>query len=481
MNKQAFKKTFVILLIVCSWFAGKAQQQQDSLSGYLITAAKNNPFVMQRYFEYMASVQKVPQVGSLPDPELNLGVFLIPMELMDGKQLADIRLMQMFPWFGVLKSAKDEMSLMAKAKYETFRDAKLQLNYDVERNWNELHRIKQNQRITSKNLEILQSIERLSIEKFKSFPPGNNASTNKIMQPSSGQPATSGSSGMQRMSGSQGSITSTSISQNITPMQSNPMGSSYSGSGLSDVYRIQIEIGELQNNLELLNTQWNTLSAEFNSYLNRPPTTAVIIPDTIIAVIPDPSILSLKDSFLAKNPMLGMIQYEQQSLTARYKMVSRMGFPMIGLGINYSLINVSEMNTSPMNGKDMIMPMVTASLPIYRKKYKAMQSEVNMLQSATQQNYIATANSLQTDYYKAFQLFQDAGRRMKLYRDQYQLSSKSLELMLRSFTAGLSDLSDILRVEQQNLDYEYKQIEAIADYNTSIAWLNRIIGLTQVQ
>ena len=63
-------------------------------------------------------MQKVPQVGSLPDPELSLGVFLSPMELVSGNQVADIRLMQMFPWFGVLKNAKDEMSLMANAKYE---------------------------------------------------------------------------------------------------------------------------------------------------------------------------------------------------------------------------------------------------------------------------------------------------------------------------------------------------------------------------
>ncbi len=54
-----------------------------------------------------------------------------------------------------------------------------------------------------------------------------------------------------------------------------------------------------------------------------------------------------------------------------------MGYPMIGLGVNYSVINKNEMSTSAMNGKDMIMPMVTVTLPIYRKKYKAMQTEAD--------------------------------------------------------------------------------------------------------
>ena len=75
--------------------------------------------------------------------------FMSPMELIAGKQVADIRLMQMFPWFGVLKNAKDEMSLMAKAKFESFRETKLQVFYDVQRTWNELQKVQQSIRISN--------------------------------------------------------------------------------------------------------------------------------------------------------------------------------------------------------------------------------------------------------------------------------------------------------------------------------------------
>ena len=98
---------------------GVTVSKPDSLYSYLEIAAKNNPTVLQRYYEYQAALQKVPQVSSLPDPTINVGVFLKPMELVAGNQVADIQLMQMFPWFGVLKNAKDEMSLMANAKYES--------------------------------------------------------------------------------------------------------------------------------------------------------------------------------------------------------------------------------------------------------------------------------------------------------------------------------------------------------------------------
>ena len=447
-----------------------ADAQTDSLFNYLEIAAKNNPTVLQRFAEYQAALQKVPQVGSLPDPEASLGVFLKPMELVGGNQVADISLMQMFPWFGVLKYAKDEMSLMAKAKYETFRDAKLQVFYDVQRTWFELNKVKQNIHVSEKNIDLLRTIERLAVVRFKAGSSGNSpASASQTTTQSTAKSSSSGSSGMNSMGGGSGSSAGSASSQ-----ATSPMGSSSGGSGLSDVYRIQIEIGDLQNSINLLKTQLITITAQFNSYLNRPQTTTVSVPDTLKPEIFEPSLLAIADSILKNNPMLGMLQFEQQSLEARKQMVTRMSYPMVGVGLNYSLINKNEMSTSPMNGKDMIMPEVKVTLPIYRKKYKAMQNEADFLKSANTQNYKAVANSLQTEYYQALQLYQDAQRRIKLYADQYQLASKSLDIMLKSFASSGSSLTDILRVRQQTLDYEYRQVEALADYNTSVAWMKRL-------
>ena len=191
--------------------------------------------------------------------------------------------------------------------------------------------------------------------------------------------------------------------------------------------------------------------------------------------------LSVSDSMFNNNPMLGMLQYESHSLDARRKMVTRMGYPMIGLGVNYSLINKSEMSTSSMNGKDMIMPMVTITLPIYRKKYKSMVSETDFLKQANEQNYKATSNSLQSEYFEAVQSFQDALSKMKLYTKQSQLTKKTLELMMSSFSGSGSGLTDILLIRQQLLDYQLKQIEAISDYNTDIAWIKRLTDCIHIK
>jgi outer membrane protein TolC len=476
VNSRFYKLFLLVSIYFCLIPPIPVYSQSDSLYHYLETAAKNNPTVQLKFTEYQAALQKVPQVGSLSDPELSLGVFLKPMELVNGNQVADIRLMQMFPWFGVLKNAKDEMSLMANAKFELFRDAKLQVFYDVQRTWYDLYKIRKEIIISEKNIEILKIIERLALERFKSAPSGSSGTTISGTGMSSGstQAGTAGSSGMQTMGTGQGNSGSSVSNQPATSIQTASMGSSSGSQGLAELYRIQMERGELENNIALLKNQEQTVIALFNSYINRSPLASVFTSEVLAADSLGLSLIAVSDSILTKNPMLGMLEFEKQSIESRKKMVTAMGYPMVGLGLNYSLISKNAMSASSMNGKDMVMPMVTVTLPIYRKKYNAMVKEADLLKTVTSMNYQATANSLQTEYYQAVQLYQDARRRVKLYENQYQLASKSLDLVIKSFSTSSSGLTDVLRVQQQTLDYELKQVEAIADFNTAVAWLKRL-------
>jgi outer membrane protein TolC len=482
------RKIFKIVSFATVLLAGlktlSGQQSPDSLMKYLEIAARNNPTVIQKFTEYKASLQKIPQVGSLPDPQLDLGVFIKPMELVSGNQVADLRLMQMFPWFGVLKNAKDEMSLMAKAKFELFRDSKLEVYYDVQRTWYELFRLRKDISISERNLDILGVIEQLSLIKYKAPALGNSGSVSQQSGTSAQgniNVSSYGGSGMQEMGGSKNNQGNKSPVTGSVAMQSGSMASSPDGSGLTDLYRIKIESGELKNNIALLKNQEQTTIARFNNYLNRPPLTKVFTGEVLL---PDSLTLNLSivpDSIRSNNPMLNMLNYEKEAYLARKKMVTGMGYPMVGLGLNYTVIGRNEMSTSSMNGKDMIMPMVSVTLPIYRKKYTAMREEADLLSKASSENFQAVSNSLNTDYFSAVQLYRDAQRRVKLYEGQYTLASKSLEIMLKSFSASAASLTDVLRVRQQTLDYEIKQVEAITDLNTSIAWLNRLMATSKNQ
>ena len=285
---------------------------------------------------------------------------------------------------------------------------------------------------------------------------------------------------MNNMGGGGQNNPGTTVSNQVSPsMQSGNMGSSSAGSGLADIYRIQIETAELQNSIAFLKNQERSTIALFNSYLNRNPVSAVYTSEILKSDSLGLSLNAVPDSILKNNPMLSMLEFERQSYEARKKMVTAMGYPMVGVGLNYSLINKNEMSESPMNGKDMVMPMVSVTLPIYRKKYKAMRNEADLLSEATSQYYQGTSNSLQTEYYQALQLYHDAQRRMNLYKSQYDLASKTLDLILKGFSASTSGLTDVLRVRQQTLDYELRHIEAVADFNTAIALLKKLMAFSR--
>jgi len=474
MRKIKIRNIFFIISFLMINVEGFSQTN-DSLNFYLTKAEKNNPIVMQRYNEYQAALQKVPQVGSLPDPQLEMGFFLTPMELMAGNQIADIKLMQMFPWFGVIKNARDEMSLMAKAKYEAFVDAKLQVYFEVQTGWYDLYEVRQNISISEKNLTLLQSMERLAIGKMKTGSTVKSVDAAGVQTSESITTGTfSGSGGMNGMNGN------TAKSGQVTDSKSNtasgPMSPAMnsSTSTLVEIYRLQSQIKELENSILLLKNEEQVVQSRFNSLLNRSWQLPVAGPDSLNVVSLDMAWLTVTDSMFVQNPMLTMLKYDQLSIVARKKMQQKMGLPMVGVGLNYSVISKNMASTSPMNGDDMIMPMVSISLPVYRKKYKAMQTESEYLKIASENNYQAKANALKVAYLDGLQQYFDAQRKIKLYRQQRELTQKSFDILLKSFAASTTGLTDILQVQQNLLDIELQQVEAVVDFNKAISQLKRL-------
>jgi len=427
----------------------------DSLLSYLETAAANNPLVMQKLAEYQASLKRIPQAGSLPDPDLSAGIFLMPMELVNGRQYAELKLMHMFPWFGVLRNAKDEMSMMANARYEEFRNTKLMVYYEVQSTWYELYKVRKEISVAEENVDILNSIEQIALARFR-------ASPGEVSQAvSRGNSGNASAAGMSMSSGSSGAM-------------GNLNGNT--GSGLADLYRIQIEVAELKNKIDLLKNWEESLIARFNGYLDRPPQVPVFTTENATEDTPDMPLALLHDSFDVRNPSLAMIDFEKKAWEARERMAKGMGFPMTGLGVSYAPIGRSAMSASEMNGRDMIIPMISISLPIYRKKYRAMREEASLMQEAASLNRRVTATNLQTDYYEALRMYNDAQSRRELYETQFTLASRSLDLVLKGYSAATADLTDVLRLQQQTLDYHLGLVDAVADRNIAVARLNRLMA-----
>lgn len=483
-SRRILRSFYLVLMILL--FAGIVKGQTDmpdSLRSYLEIAAKNNPAVQQKFNEYMAAMQKAPQAGGLPDPEFSFGVFVKPMELLGGNQVADFQLMQMFPWFGTLHSARDEASLMAKAKFESFRDTKQEVWFNVRKAWLELYLNQARISITQKNLAILKAIERIAVNRFSTSTPGATSSGNnpQLMQ---NQPGTA-SGNMPgnvtgNMSGSksigQAGANSSLLNGNMTG--SGTMNETGNSSDLISLYRIQIETGDMENLIADWKTQETVLKSTMNSFLNRKSDDPVALADTLIPYKPDGSFITIRDSILARNTMLTMLSAEKQAYDERIRMSKRMSYPMFGLGVDYMLINARPDNTSMMNGKDMIIPMGKVTLPIYRGKYTALRKEAEFLSMAAVNQISAAQNSLTVEYHDMIKMFEDANRRIQLYTRQTDLAQKTMNLMIVEFSVSGKGLDELLKIEQQLLEYELVKTEAIVENNIAIAGLDRLMART---
>ena len=446
---------------------------QDSLTNYLTRSAQNNPSLKSSYSQYLASLQMIPQVGSLPDPEMTFGFFIKPKVEIMGKQNADIRFMQMFPWFGTLTSAKDEAAQMAKARFQEFSEARNKLFYDVKSLYYQLYTLRKETTLAEENLKFLKTYEKLALIRFKT---GSNVFPNSGSQsnpaPSSGNNSSGMNGGMNNTPGQSAAKSQTS-SGVAMPSSGQAMPK---GDGLVDVLRVQMDIKDLENSLSFLYDKRKPLMSRFNSYLNRSLSSDVFLPDTLKAISIDTTISVLTDSIISNNPMLKMYAAEQESYKAKMEKSRLMGLPMFGIGIDYMLLSrrtdISTMN----NGNDMIMPMVNLTLPIYRKKYTAMRKEAEYMLNSSKYKQTNMLNNLKVDMENALLNLNNAARKIDLFNSQTRLARQSLSILTATYSTAGIGLVEVLRMQQKLLDYQFKLVEAIVDQNTEVANIGYLIS-----
>lgn len=414
----------VFIALICS-FGIKLHAQNDSLQHYLEIATQNNPGVKANYLAYQAMMQKIPQAGAIPDLQLDMGFYPKPMDIIDGKQIADFTLMQMFPWFGTRKAAQSEAEHAANAVLEQYKISINQLYFDIYAQWFAMVSLKQKLKNIEEHKVFLKQLEELAIQKYS---------------------------------------TSTSSS---------------SSNDFSSALRIKLELVELENDAATTESKLKAEQAKFNALLNREPETTIILPDSIVELPFVFDIAAVMNQISLHNPELKMIDQELKSYKAKAEADKKASMPMIGLGVQYSLIgkrSAELIPTSHMNGMDMWMPMVSISLPIYRNKYKAQQKESQFLELESRDRYNDTFNRIRADLIETKHQMDDALRTVALLKKQTDLAKTTYSLVVNEFATGKSELNDVIQVQRQLLDYRLRKSDAIAEYNTNVASAQKLIS-----
>ena len=409
-------KKYIIITVITLGFSILANAQ--SLDEYFKIAAENNPGLQAKYKSFEAAMERVAQVSSLPDPNLSFGYFVSPVETRVGPQRARFSLTQMFPWFGTLKAQEDVATLMAEAKYQEFLDARNKLLYQVAAAYYPLYELKRLVEIENENISILTSYKDIASVKFQN---GKGA--------------------------------------------------------MVDVLRVDIMLKDAATNLSILEQKKKPLEIRFNKLLNRQEDETIIVQDSLY--VENLPVTYRRDSLLTSNPLLDELDLKIKASEAQELAATKQGMPKIGVGLDYVIVGQRTDMSVPDNGQDVLMPMVTMSLPIFRGKYKAAQKEAQLMHESYALQKEDAVNRLTSTYEMIWFEIQKQLDQIILYEEQIMTSQQSLNLLFTAYGNSGKDFEEVLRMQQQILKYQKMKATALSDYNIAIAELDYITAKTK--
>ena len=428
INKQSFlfsnfnlvnKRTFHFLLftynlksvLISSFLLFNLNVISAQQLGTLIEEALlNSPEIQKFELQYSIASEKVNEVNTIPDTEFGVGYFISEPETRSGAQRFKVSAKQMLPWFGNITARENYVSALAAAKYEDIIIAKRKLVVSVSQSYYNLYTNKAKQEVLLENINLLKTYETLA-------------------------------------------LTSVEVGK----------------ASAVDVLRLQMRQNEIQQLSAILSQQYLTEQTAFNNFLNRENYIEINIVDELIM----PSIdFEINDESIVLHPELLKYDKLYQSLEKSELLNQKESNPMIGFGLDY--INVekrSAMNFRD-NGKDIVMPMVSVSIPIFNSKYKS-KTKQNELQ---QQEIIAQKqerlNILETFLDKAINDRSSERIRYVTQTKNLKQAKHAQEILIKNYETGTIDFNDVLDIQELQLKFQINQIESVKSHYIQTTLIN---------
>lgn len=370
---------------------------------YLQQALENNPGLQAQHKVWEAAQKQLDITGALPDPSLSAGFFTPPMKGFMGNQWFDVGLMQMFPWPGTLGKQKSAEEKMAESEFHQYRDERNRLFFEITRLWLEVYRKEQELAIIGRYEEILNSRKDIIYTRYEA--------------------------GLQR-----------------------------SGIAL-DIYRMEIQLAELANQKNETREEHRAIVESFNILLGRETDEVIETPYTLNVFYPEIFDTRAAAETFASNPQLKRYHAIAEAAEIQQEVNRLKTRPMLGVGLQYSYFAPGEAAIGQMDGGHMLMPMVSVSLPIFGRKNRAMQHQAELLADAARFRKSDRLNALHTQGVQLQAKVNILLNDNKFYNRQLEITQKTWELVLIAYEAGEEGFDELLRIQDQLIDLEWRLLE----------------------
>lgn len=387
----------------------------QSLDSLLHLVVENNTELKSIELEYQSILEKKDQVSQLPNPQLGVGVPALRPETRLGPQMMMISASQMFPWFGALKAKEDVVISMSKAKYEQLSIVKLDLFYTVKSAYYQLYFLNKKQSVINKNITLFESLESLSLAKIES-----------------------------------GQAT------------------------IADALRVQTNLQGLRQQLLMIENKKLVFESKINEVTGQPIETKIAIADSLQLPILEYNLDEFRKKIESHHPLITQINYQIEQSNNTIDVNSSMNKPTIGLGLDYSLVGERTDATPMNNGRDILVPKVMVSIPLFRKSYKSKIAEEGFIQQSLElkKETITDRMICLLIMYKAD--FDNGVLEKNVYQDQSKTMKMAYNVLVANYSSSGNGFEELLMVQKQLLDFELGIFQAELKANIAQANIERI-------
>jgi len=397
------------MIVLCSLFLVLSVQSQQ-LETLIEEALTNNPKIQKFELQYQITSEKVNEVNTIPNTEFDVGYFVSEPETRTGAQRAKVSIKQMLPWFGSITSRESYVSSLADAKYEDIVIAKRKLVASVSQSYYNLYANKAKQEVLVENIELLETYETLA-------------------------------------------LTSVEVGK----------------ASAVDVLRLQMRQNELEQLTKVLGQEYLAEQTLFNKLLNRDKSISIeVIKDL---KIPSESIL-INSENLQLHPELTKYDKLYQSIEQSELLNQKESSPMIGFGLDYIAVSERPNMSFSDNGKDIVMPMVSLSIPIFNKKYTSKSKQNELKQQEIKAQKQERLNTLETALDKAINNRISSRISFDTQAKNLKQAKNAEEILIKSYETGTIDFIDVLDIQELQLKFQMNQIESVKKYYIQTTIIN---------
>ncbi len=384
--------------------------QGQDLQSYILEAEANNLELQALGYNNDIALEKIKEANSLPNTDIGFGYFVHENETMNGPQKFRVSVGQMIPWFGTITARENYASTLADVEYENLVLAQRKLRLAVTQSYYMLFAIQAKNDVLDENIRLVKTYESIALKAV-----------------------------------------------------------SVGKASLVEVLKLQMTQNELNRQKEMLNQTKRKEATAFNHLLNRD--LGMSIPLVSDLIMPEQDDI-YDDAAIELHPEL--VKYDKlfESVTGAQLVNKKESSPNLGLGIEYVNVEARKGIELENNGKDMLMPMVSLSIPIFSNKYRSQTVQNNFKQQALLSEKNNKRNQLIDILVEAQSERQSARISYETFSANIEKAKFSLELLLKNYEVQNIDFEDLLEIQELLLNLEVAKIDALTNYYSQSAIIN---------